>query len=111
MRGAIFQLWCILAVLLAGMHAPASAHDGYGPETAKHLMEFADPLGPGDYSDRDSVVPGQELMHYHHYLMVVDFAGSRPLAAPFVMEKAPRPGLVQALASRALAPPLHPPAA
>lgn len=111
MRNGLIQLLLLIAALMAGLDTPAMAYDAApaGIDAHQHVFaEVADDAVPADNSPTGS---GTELLHHHHcpVCLVADESaapGSGLPARDVHLSRA-----AAALASRATAPPIEPPAA
>lgn len=113
MRGLCLQFLLLFAVLCAGLHAPALAHDLHG-EHGEDIIELSggqhshvQDTGSQDKSGDAS----QELFHHHHCPMAMSFENSAACDSGIVSRDVLRPGEAAALVSRTPPPLIEPPLA
>jgi hypothetical protein len=113
MRGIKLRFLLLFAVLCAGLHAPALAHDAHDNHDDTIVV-----MADGHHAHSDDAAPQDnssnglhELYHHHHCPMAMAADDADDTAGIPVARSTLRPREAAALLSRATAPPTQPPLA
>lgn len=111
MRAMFVRLMIILSVFMAGMHAPAIAHDDVGLESPAQCDELSVFDTDATNHGPESADVGGHAVHHHHCPVGLTSGVDSSAAFDFQASLFPPPGKSAALASHTTAPPLDPPLA